>query len=144
MRKLLAWGLASCPILAFCWRQSQGRPRVGEGRLACRDGQFLEPNPLPQSARPSIPGLAPSHSSLGLLDNLLHAELVQYTEGTQRLEEPVSKMTVKFCGGEPMEMVPKYSIYRQGREGSRVCMMGWGRVLTRGPREGCLGPESPG
>lgn len=32
------------------------------------------------------------------------------------MEEPVSKMTVKFCGGEPMEIVPKYSIYRDGRE----------------------------
>lgn len=32
------------------------------------------------------------------------------------MEEPVSKMTVKFCGGEPMEIVPKYSIYREGRE----------------------------
>lgn len=47
--------------------------------------------------------------------HLLHAGLVQYTEGTQRLDEPVSKMTVKFCDGEPMEMVPKYSICREGR-----------------------------
>lgn len=88
--------------------------------MVCRDGQFLAPNPCPQSARPLIPGLVSSHCPLGLLAHLLHAELVQYTEGTQRLEEPVSKMTVKFCGGEPMEMVPKYSIYRQGREGRRV------------------------
>lgn len=29
----------------------------------------------------------------------------------------MSKMTVKFCGGEPMEIVPKYSIYREGRAG---------------------------
>lgn len=51
------------------------------------------------------------------------------------MEEPVSKMTVKFCGGEPMEMVPKYSIYKLGREGSRVWVVGGGlRVLTRGPR----------
>lgn len=39
---------------------------------------------------------------------------MQYTDGTQRLEEPVSKMTVKFCGGEPIEMVPKYSICEEG------------------------------
>lgn len=32
------------------------------------------------------------------------------------MDEPVSKMTVKFCDGEPMEMVPKYSICREGRE----------------------------
>lgn len=31
------------------------------------------------------------------------------------MEEPVSKMTVKFCGGEPMEIVPKYSICREER-----------------------------
>lgn len=32
------------------------------------------------------------------------------------MDEPVSKMTVKFCGGEPMEIVPKYSICREGEK----------------------------
>lgn len=43
------------------------------------------------------------------------------------MEEPVSKMTVKFCGGEPMEIVPKYSICRKGRE----CV---GSTEEKGPR----------
>lgn len=80
--------------------------------------------------------------SWGSWPYLLQAGLVQYTEGTQRLEEPVSKMTVKFCGGEPMEMVPKYSIYRGGREGSRGWGVVKGKVLSRGPWESSLGPES--
>lgn len=76
--------------------------------------------PLPPECQALDPRTGLQPFPTGALAHLLHAELVQYTEGTQRLEEPVSKMTVKFCGGEPMEMVPKYSIYRQGREGRRV------------------------
>lgn len=37
----------------------------------------------------------------------LQAWLWQYTEGTHRLEEPVSKRTRKFCGGVPMLISPK-------------------------------------
>lgn len=59
---------------------------------------------------------APRSGSRHCQAHLLHAGLVQYTEGTQRLDEPVSKMTVKFCGGVPIEIVPKYSICREGRE----------------------------
>lgn len=33
---------------------------------------------------------------------LQQAELEQYTEGTHKLEEPVSKRTVNCCGGVPM------------------------------------------
>lgn len=32
----------------------------------------------------------------------------QCTDGTQRLEEPVSKITVKFWGGVPIPITPKY------------------------------------
>lgn len=32
----------------------------------------------------------------------------QWTEGTHRLEDPVSNRTVKFCGGVPMLITPKY------------------------------------
>ena len=41
---------------------------------------------------------------------VLHATfpLAQLTEGTHRLEDPVSKMTVKFCGGVPKLIGPKY------------------------------------
>lgn len=37
----------------------------------------------------------------------LQAWLWQYTEGTHRLEEPVSKRTRKFCGGVPRLISPK-------------------------------------
>lgn len=47
------------------------------------------------------------------------------------MDEPVSKMTVKFCGGEPMEMVPKYSICRDGRERESVCVGGMKEKGTR-------------
>lgn len=50
------------------------------------------------------PGIQPF--PVGLLDHLLQAGLVQYTEGTQRLEEPVSKTTEKFCGGVPSPIFP--------------------------------------
>lgn len=48
-------------------------------------------------------------------------------------------MTVKFCGGEPMEIVPKYSICREGR---REGGLGGeeGRVSGR-VQGGCQGPE---
>lgn len=80
----------------------------------CGRGQFLEPKPH----FPRVPGLASQDWPPDILcwcswPHLLQAGLVQYTEGTQRLEEPVSKMTVKFCGGEPMEIVPKYSICKE-------------------------------
>lgn len=78
------------------------------------------------------PGLQPF--PVGAPDHLLQAGLVQYTEGTQRLEEPVSKMTVKFCGGEPMEMVPKYSICRQGGKGAGCGC--WGGAGTQGELRG--------
>lgn len=59
------------------------------------------------------------------------------------MEEPVSKMTVKFCGGEPMEMVPKYSICRPGQEGSQLWLLGRGRDPRGAPWEG-LGQHRPG
>lgn len=106
-----------------------------------RDRQFQ--NPLPPERQALDPGRAPGPLPGGAAGHLRHAGLEQYTEGTQRLDEPVSKMTVKFCGGEPMEMVPKYSIWRQGRAGSRACVVGKGRACTRGPRESSpgLGPH---
>lgn len=67
---------------------------------------------------------------------------MQYTEGTQRLEEPVSKMTVKFCGGDPMEIVPKYSICKE--ESSEEGERGWGGrdgSVPQGSRAEWLGPE---
>lgn len=103
--------------------------------MAC---QFLEVKAPPPECQ--TPAATPCWGSRGG-PYLLQAGLVQYTEGTQRLEEPVSKMTVKFCGGEPMEMVPKYSIYRRRREGSRGWGVGKGKVLTRGPWASSLGPE---
>ena len=92
--------------------------------------------PLPPECQVLDPRTGFSRSLWGLLAHLLQAVLVQYTEGTQRLEEPVSKMTVKFCGGEPMDMAPKYSICRQEREGSWVWVLGRGKV----PRESSTGP----
>lgn len=113
-----------------------------------RHGQLQESNPFPLGARLQIPGLAFSHSLLEFLHHLLQAGLVQYTEGTQRLEEPVSKMTVKFCGGVPMEMVPKYSICRPGREGSRLWVLWRGRdlegALWAGAGLAQIGIERPG
>lgn len=57
-------------------------------------------------------------------------------------------MTVKFCGGEPMEMVPKYSICRPGWEGSRLWVLGRGRdpggALWAGPGPAQTGAERPG
>lgn len=95
--------------------------------------------PLPPECQALDPRTGLSRSLWGLLAHLLQAGLVQYTEGTQRLEEPVSKMTVKFCGGEPMEMVPKYSIYRQEREGSWALVLGGVKFPGRAPRGQCLG-----
>lgn len=37
----------------------------------------------------------------------LQAGVWHRVEGTQRLEEPVSKSTRKFCGGVPMLIFPK-------------------------------------
>jgi hypothetical protein len=41
---------------------------------------------------------------------LRQARLVgaHFDEGIHKLDEPVSKMTVKFCAGVPKEMGPKY------------------------------------
>lgn len=49
------------------------------------------------------------------------------------MEEPVSKMTVKFCGGEPMEIVPKYSIYREGRDRKEEGTGGKGLFVIMAP-----------
>ena len=51
--------------------------------------------PLPPECQVLDPRTGLRRSLWGLLAHLLQAVLVQYTEGTQRLEELVSKMMVK-------------------------------------------------
>lgn len=60
------------------------------------------------------PRATPCPAGHGAARHLLQDGLEQYTEGTHRLEEPVSKITVKSWAGVPMEMVPKYSICQSG------------------------------
>jgi len=41
-----------------------------------------------------------------LLQAMLNHDGVQLWDGTQRLEEPVSKITLNVCGGVPIKISP--------------------------------------
>ena len=68
----------------------------------------LDPGQVPDSQDGSAPASQSLTGHLSLqAQHLPQAWLWQWTEGTHRLDEPVSKRTRKFCGGVPMLISPR-------------------------------------
>lgn len=64
--------------------------------------------------------------------HLPQAQLWHWTEGTHRMEEPVSKRTRKFCDGVPMLISPRYILWGA-----------MGQAITSGGIQRPSGPEPP-